>query len=115
MILKPKDIKDLRATLIKAQGSVESVDLTNISALINHVPGDLTARVQAGMKLKTFQEAVNERGQWLPVDPPDQDEVSIGDVINYNLNGPRRFGFGTIRDWLIGIRFILPDGRCIFN
>jgi len=32
-----------------------------------------------------------------------------------NASGPRRFGYGTIRDYLIGIKVVLPDGRVIHS
>lgn len=115
MILKPASIEDLQCALKAAEKPVECVNLSNLASLVNHVPEDMTAIVQAGMMLSEFQTILKERGQWLPVDPPCPKTTTIAEVINDNLNGPRRYGFGTIRDWLIGIRFVLPDGRLVYN
>jgi FAD/FMN-containing dehydrogenase len=75
----------------------------------------MTATVQAGMSLIEFQSRLAKAGQWLPVDPPHPQVVTIGELLACNLNGPRRFGCGTIRDWVIGMAVVLPDGRLIHN
>ena len=59
--------------------------------------------------------AMAKGGQWLPLDPPNPESVTIGDLLAKNLNGPRRFGCGTVRDWLIGMTVVLPDGRLVKN
>jgi FAD/FMN-containing dehydrogenase len=49
----------------------------------------------------------------LPIDPPNPDNTSIADILNANSSGPRRFGYGTIREHLIGLKVVLADGRII--
>lgn len=67
------------------------------------------------MTLVDFQQHLAKGGQWLPLDPPNPESVTIGDLLAKNLNGPRRFGCGTVRDWLIGMTVVLPDGRLVKN
>src|SRR5205823_15004930 len=47
--------------------------------------------------------------QRLPVDVPQAERTTIGGVIATNWNGPRRFGEGALRDFVIGIHAV--DGR----
>jgi FAD/FMN-containing dehydrogenase len=54
-----------------------------------------------------------QRGQWLPIDPPNPDQLSVSTLLSENASGPRRFGFGTIRDHLIGLEVVLADGRLV--
>ena len=114
MNLKPDSIEQLQEVLPKASG-LESFDLSSISQLVEHAPEDMTATVQAGMSLADFQDALAKHGQWLPVDPPFSADTSIGGLLAGNVNGPRRLGFGTVRDWLIGITVVLPDGKLARN
>ena len=114
MMIKPTNIKDLQAALRNNKSPIERIDLSALDQLIEHVPEDMTATVQAGMKLGNFQSQLSKASQWMPVDPPNLD-ISIADLLGQNLSGPRRFGFGTVRDWLIGISVVLPDGRLIHN
>jgi glycolate oxidase FAD binding subunit len=48
-------------------------------------------------------------GQHLPIDVPRAAEATIGGVVATNWSGPRRYGHGTIRDYVIGINAV--DGR----
>src|SRR5712692_7088567 len=73
----------------------------------------MTVVVEAGISLEALQKKLATRGQWLPIDPPRPEATSIGDVLNANASGPRRFGYGTVRDYLIGIKVALADGRVI--
>ena len=114
MTLTPNSIDQLREQLPKAK-VVEAMDLSAIGDLIEHVPEDMTATVQAGMTLGDFQTQLAQQNQWLPVDPPCPANRSIGALLAGNASGPRRFGFGTVRDWLIGIAVVLPDGRLVRN
>ena len=114
MTLNPGSIPELQELLPQSQ-RVDKVSLKTVAQLIEHVPEDMTATVQAGMTLADFQAHLAKAGQWLPVDPPDPETVTIGGLLAKNLNGPRRFGCGTVRDWLIGVAVVLADGRLIRN
>ena len=48
-------------------------------------------------------------GQHLPIDVPRASDATIGGVVATNWSGPRRYGHGTIRDYVIGIHAV--DGR----
>jgi len=114
MILRPDSIEYLQKELPTSEG-VTGFDLSAINQLIEHVPEDMTATVQAGMTLGDFQAELTKQNQWLPMDPPCPDVLSIGALLGGNASGPRRFGFGTVRDWLIGMTVVLPDGPLVRN
>ena len=81
--------------------------------MINHIPEDMTCTVDASITLAQLQARVGERGQWLPIDPPLADKLSIGELLATNVSGPRRFGCGTIREHVLGMKIRLADGRVI--
>ena len=66
--------------------------------------GDLTATFGAGVTLGQAQAALDDIGQWLPIDGDPQ--ASIGQLISYNSTGPLRLGYGAWRDLLLGVQFI---------
>ena len=111
MKLQPANITELQEALRNADTLVDSIDLSTLAELLEHAPEDMTATVQAGMTLADFQARLAMKNQWLPIDPPRPAELTIGTLLNSNASGPRRFGYGTIRDWLIGLAVALPDGR----
>lgn len=115
MILRPQNRDELLTQLARNFTSGEKntrLELSSLNAVVEHNPDDMTASVEAGMKLAALQQRLHESGQWLPIDPHSVD-VSIGDLLAYDFSGSRRLGYGTIRDYLIGIKVALADGTLI--
>jgi glycolate oxidase FAD binding subunit len=52
-----------------------------------------------------------QHGQMLALDPPLPDRATIGGLIATATDGPRRLGYGTLRDVLIGIAVVEVGGR----
>ena len=84
-----------------------------MTKLVHHEPADLVATTEAGLSLREFQRRLRERGQWLPVDPPDDGTATVGGVVATALSGPLRVGFGPLRSFVIGLRATLADGSAI--
>ncbi|HXX92476.1 MAG TPA: FAD-binding oxidoreductase [Planctomycetota bacterium] len=87
----------------------EVVSLRKLDRITSYEPGDLVVTVQAGVRLGDLQSALAEHNQWLPVDPPFGN-ATIGGVLATNSSGPRRLGYGTLRDHLIGLKVAGPGG-----
>lgn len=116
MTIAPSDRDQLTKLLNEAHqngGHVSEVDLGGLNHLVEHTPEDMTATVEGGMPIDVLQAKLREHGQWLPIDPPGSDTLTINSLIANNESGPRRFGYGTIREHLIGITAALADGRFI--
>lgn len=69
---------------------------------ILHIPEDMTVTVAGDVPLSTLQAELAKNGQWLPIDPPGNH--TIRSLLDSNASGPRRHGFGTIREHLLGLR-----------
>jgi FAD/FMN-containing dehydrogenase len=82
-------------------------------SLVAYAPDDLTVSVTADTTLAELQQHLARHGQWLPVDPPHPDRLTIGAIIDGNLSGPRRYGYGTVREHVLSLRAELADGRRI--
>jgi glycolate oxidase FAD binding subunit len=89
-----------------------TVGTGRLNRLIVHRHGDLTATVQAGMRLADFNAALAAHRQWLPVESAFA-ETTIGGMVATNDCGPLRHRSGTPRDLLIGITLALTDGRIV--
>jgi glycolate oxidase FAD binding subunit len=83
--------------------------LRQLSRVTAYEPGDMVVSVQAGVRLLELQKLLAQRGQWLPIDPPYQD-ASIGGILATASNGPRRLGYGAVKDHLIGMRVVNGSG-----
>ena len=116
MTFQPTNLTELREKLASANSrgeKVESISLDRFDRVLEHTPEDMTVTVEAGLTLDALQQRLAQKGQWLPLDAPHPEKLSIGALLAADRSGPRRFGFGTIRDYLIGLKVVLPDGRLI--
>jgi glycolate oxidase FAD binding subunit len=90
--------------------SVE-ISTDRLAQIKAHNAGDLTAVVEAGVRLGDLQEALAEAGQMLAVDPPDEShEATVGGIVATADSGPLRHRYGGIRDLVVGAKFALADG-----
>jgi glycolate oxidase FAD binding subunit len=86
------------------------LSLERMNRILEYNPPDLTAIVEAGVALQRFQTVVNDQGQWLPLDPVGSAEATLGAIAATASSGALRFGFGTPRDYVIGLRLAHSDG-----
>ena len=86
------------------------LSLERLNRVLIYEPDDLTCSVEAGMTLAELNRILGEHNQMLPFDPPLAGRATIGGLIAANASGPRRHGYGTLRDLLIGIRVVHADG-----
>jgi glycolate oxidase FAD binding subunit len=118
MDLEPSSLQELSQMLASANSrgeKVSGVDLAALNRLLDHKAEDMTCRAEAGMTLAALQRTLAARGQWLPIDPHGAETLSIGALLAANPSGSRRFGYGTIRDYVIGLTAVLADGRVIHS
>jgi len=118
MILRPALCDHLTEALRSAhhtRAAVENVDLGCLNRVLAYTPEDMTVTVEAGLGLGELQRTLARRGQWLPIDPPQPERLTIGTLLDTDASGPRRYGYGTIRDYVIGLRVVLADGRIVHS
>jgi glycolate oxidase FAD binding subunit len=77
--------------------------------VIDYPARDLTITVEAGLTIAELSRRLAAERQCLPVDIPQADRATVGGAVAASPSGPRRFRWGTMRDYVIGIRAV--DGR----
>ncbi len=88
-----------------------AVRTTRLDKILIYEPDDLTISVQAGMPFATLDAALAANGQMLPLDPPWPARSTIGGLLATGMDGPRRLGYGSARDLVIGIQMVEATGR----
>ncbi len=102
-----------RTTLDVGQPPIKpgiAIDITALNRVIDYPARDMTITVQAGITLAALQAELAKEGQWLPVDVALPEKATLGGALALNQSGPRRYGYGTLRDYVIGISFVTDDG-----
>ena len=87
-----------------------AVATTALDQVIDYPARDMTITVGAGITLAKLQATLARENQWLPVDAALPDRATLGGAVALNTSGPRRLGYGTLRDYVIGIGFITDEG-----
>ncbi len=87
------------------------VDLGGLAQVIDYPARDMTITVQAGIPVAVLQSVLGRERQRLPIDVPAAERATLGGIIAANVSGPRRYGFGTLRDYVIGITVVNDEGR----
>lgn len=82
-----------------------------LKRVLVYEPDDLTISVEAGMTLGELDDLLAKHGQMLPLDGPLPRQATIGGLLATFMDGPRRLGYGTARDLLIGISVVEATGR----
>ena len=87
------------------------LQLTGLDRVIEHTAADMVVTVEAGIQLEALQQHLAKSGQFLPLDPFNSPRHTVGGLLASGWTGPLRMRYGSARDFLIGIRVALPDGR----
>ena len=85
------------------------LSMAKLDRVLDYPARDMTITVEAGLTMQALADTLAAENQQLPIDVPNPAKATIGGVIATNFNGPRRYGAGTIRDYVIGISAV--DGR----
>lgn len=86
-----------------------ALHMSALNRVVDYPARDLTITVEAGITIARLRELLASEGQQLPIDVPHADRATLGGVLATNWNGPRRLGYGQLRDHVIGVRAV--DGR----
>ena len=90
------------------------IDTRDFSGVVSHEPTELVVTVRAGTPWRVLADALAERNQCLPFDPPFVDQgATVGGVINAGLTGASRLHVGGIRDFGLGAQMMDTHGELL--
>jgi FAD binding domain len=87
------------------------VDVSAMNSILHHEPQDQVISVQAGITLQELNSYLAPYGQWFPVCAPG--ETTLLDLINRGDGGPFEYGYGPVRDLVLGLDSITGGGTSI--
>ena len=76
---------------------------------------NLQVITEPGVITEVLQDAVKEKGLFYPPDPSSRGSCFIGGNIAENSGGPKAVKYGVVRDYVLNLEMVLPNGEIIWT
>jgi len=76
---------------------------------------NLQVTTEPGVITEVLQNAVKEKGLFYPPDPSSRGSCFIGGNIAENSGGPKAVKYGVVKDYVLNLEVVLPNGDIIWT
>lgn len=76
---------------------------------------NLQVITEPGVITEVLQDSVKERGLFYPPDPSSRGSCFIGGNISENSGGPKAVKYGVVKDYVLNLEVVLPNGDIIWT
>jgi FAD/FMN-containing dehydrogenase len=95
----------------EADGRSVILSLRRMNRIRDLDPIDMTMTAEAGVVLKSAQDAAAEAGCLFPLSLGAEGSATIGGVLSTNAGGNTTIRYGNARELMLGLEVVLPDGQ----
>ncbi len=91
------------------------LDMRRMNRIIDIDTLNFQVTTQPGVITEVLQNAVIEKGLFYPVDPASRGSCFIGGNVAENSGGPRAVKYGTVKDYVLNLEIVMPNGEIIWT
>lgn len=86
-----------------------------MNAIIEIDERNLQVTTEPGVITEVLQDAVKEKKLFYPPDPSSRGSCFIGGNIAENSGGPKAVKYGVVKDYVLNLEMVLPNGEIIWT
>jgi glycolate oxidase len=87
------------------------LDMRRMDAVLKVDTVNWYARAQAGVTLEDLNKRLQKDGFFFPPDPASSSLCTVGGAVAEGSGGLRCVKYGTVKDWVVALRVVLPNGK----
>ncbi|ORY58844.1 uncharacterized protein BCR38DRAFT_446764 [Pseudomassariella vexata] len=87
------------------------IELSFMDKVVAFHPEDMDVVVQPGVNWMDLNKKIVDSGLFLPLDPSPT--ATVGGMVSTNCSGTNAMRYGTMKDWVLNLTVVLPDGSVI--
>ena len=91
------------------------IDMRLMNKILNIDTDNFQVTTEPGVITETLQNAVADHGMFYPVDPASRGSCFIGGNVAQNSGGARAVKYGVVKDYVLNLEVVLPDGSIIWT
>lgn len=91
------------------------ISMERFNSILEIDERNLQVTTEPGVITEVLQNAVKEKGLFYPPDPASKGSCFIGGNISENSGGPKAVKYGVVKDYVLNLEVVLPNGEIIWT
>ena len=91
------------------------LSLERFNEILNIDKKNYQVTTEPGVITETLQNTLRDEGLFYPPDPSSRGWSLIGGNVNTNAGGPKAVKYGVVKDYVLNLEVVLPNGEIIWT